>query len=575
MFFFMTKVSKIFVVILVLGALPNCSKVLQTVQLELNDKDTLNQEEFTVLEKTLTIKEAKRQNQSPYKRTILQPGKGAKARSIPEDLALISTFPNSNKENQYKIGVGDILSFSRLIENASSEINVDGQWPLDKETTTYKLGIGDTIALKLIKEDNDFDQNVPISDDNQNLIVNNSTEEPTINSSGRIGSDGSVLLLEVGSLEAKGKTLSELRSEVRNILIRNGVTPRFQLEILEFKSQRAYLTVNSSSQVIVLDDQKTTLRDVLTAANVGLKPGKRSLVRLQRENKKYLMTLRKIFHETAPKIFINNRDHIFVEDSSSSIAETRSVVDPDGKIVLEGVGSINAAGLSIKQLKEEISSKIEKLPDSKNAFQITISEALSQKATVNIFGKEGGIIPITNTPIALDQILTQNGLSVDGEKITRIKLQRNKQSYSFTLDDLLKRLDNRLYLEPGDLVTTETLSYKENKVFILGGINPQIYKINPTIRETLADVLFTNNGVLSSSSAKRSEVYLLRGNSPVTAFHLDAQNPTRLIVADAMELRPNDILYVAEQPIISFNRTLATVIPLRLLLRDIQDENIP
>ena len=571
----MTKVSKIFVVILVLGALPNCSKVLQTVQLELNDKDTLNQEEFTVLEKTLTIKEAKRQNQSPYKRTILQPGKGAKARSIPEDLALISTFPNSNKENQYKIGVGDILSFSRLIENASSEINVDGQWPLDKETTTYKLGIGDTIALKLIKEDNDFDQNVPISDDNQNLIVNNSTEEPTINSSGRIGSDGSVLLLEVGSLEAKGKTLSELRSEVRNILIRNGVTPRFQLEILEFKSQRAYLTVNSSSQVIVLDDQKTTLRDVLTAANVGLKPGKRSLVRLQRENKKYLMTLRKIFHETAPKIFINNRDHIFVEDSSSSIAETRSVVDPDGKIVLEGVGSINAAGLSIKQLKEEISSKIEKLPDSKNAFQITISEALSQKATVNIFGKEGGIIPITNTPIALDQILTQNGLSVDGEKITRIKLQRNKQSYSFTLDDLLKRLDNRLYLEPGDLVTTETLSYKENKVFILGGINPQIYKINPTIRETLADVLFTNNGVLSSSSAKRSEVYLLRGNSPVTAFHLDAQNPTRLIVADAMELRPNDILYVAEQPIISFNRTLATVIPLRLLLRDIQDENIP
>ena len=53
------------------------------------------------------------------------------------------------------------------------------------------------------------------------------------------------------------------------------------------------------------------------------------------------------------------------------------------------------------------------------------------------------------------------------------------------------------------------------------------------------------------------------------------QSPTRLIVAEAMELRPNDILYVAEQPIISFNRTLTTIVPLRLLLRDIQDENIP
>ena len=59
------------------------------------------------------------------------------------------------------------------------------------------------------------------------------------------------------------------------------------------------------------------------------------------------------------------------------------------------------------------------------------------------------------------------------------------------------------------------------------------------------------------------------------AYHLDAQSPTRLIVADAMELRPNDILYVAEQPIVSFNRALATIVPLRILLRDIQDENIP
>ena len=79
--------------------------------------------------------------------------------------------------------------------------------------------------------------------------------------------------------------------------------------------------------------------------------------------------------------------------------------------------------------------------------------------------------------------------------------------------------------------------------------------------------MFTSGGVLSSSSAKRSEVYLLRGNNPVTAYLLDAQ-VNELIVADAMELRPNDILYVAEQPIISFNRTLATIVPLKLLLRD-------
>ena len=99
--------------------------------------------------------------------------------------------------------------------------------------------------------------------------------------------------------------------------------------------------------------------------------------------------------------------------------------------------------------------------------------------------------------------------------------------------------------------------------------------IDPTTRQTLADILFTEGGVLKSSNAKRSEIYLLRDRNPITAYHLNARNPTKLIVAEAMELRPNDILYVAEQPIISFNRTLATIIPLRILLRDIQNENIP
>lgn len=68
------------------------------------------------------------------------------------------------------------------------------------------------------------------------------------------------------------------------------------------------------------------------------------------------------------------------------------------------------------------------------------------------------------------------------------------------------------------------------------------------------------------------EVYLLRGTDPVVAYHLDAQSPTHLIVADAMELRPNDILYVAEQPIVSFNRTLETITPLRAVLQEIGNE---
>ena len=194
---------------------------------------------------------------------------------------------------------------------------------------------------------------------------------------------------------------------------------------------------------------------------------------------------------------------------------------------------------------------------------------------MSIPGQPGTVITITDTPTTLANVLVENGLSVDGDNIVQINLLRGEKSYTFTLDDLLDVTDSKVYLQAGDRIVTDILQYKENKVFILGGVSPQIFKINPTRRETLADVLFTSGGALSASTAKRSEVYLLRGSDPVVAYHLDAQSPTRLIVAETMELRPNDILYVAEQPIMSFNRTLATILPLRILLRDIKDENVP
>lgn len=572
----MIKYSKAFITFLFLGLTIGCSQVLQTVKLELNSEDNSAQDDFNVVEKVLTIEEAQKQNSSPYERSFLQSGRGNNARTVSENTIVRSQFPDKKEFYEYKIGVGDALTVSRVIENNYSRLNTYNEWPKNLESFNYKLGVGDNLALTILRVESTL-SSIPTSSDNgedQSLLME-SQKDLILESKGRIGSDGSVLLLEVGRLEAKGKTLNELQSEVRNILIRNGTSPRFQLEIVEFKSRKAYLTVNNSSKVILLDDQTTTLRDVLTSAEVGFKPGVITRIRLQRNSKEYQMSLRSIFSQNAPILTIYSEDHIFVEDSSSDMASSVSVVGHDGNVVFPGIGKIEAVDRTLSELTTEISNLIEKIPGSENSFQVQITKFSSQTALLTISGKIGAVIPISDTPTALDEVLTTNGLNIDGNSITRINLQRQGKSYIFTLDDLLKPSTGKIYIQPNDRIAAETLPYKENKVFILGGVNPQIFKIKPENRETLADVLFTSGGVLSSSSARRSQVYLLRGNEPVVAYHLDAQSPTRLIVAEAMELRPNDILYVAEQPIISFNRTLATIVPLRVLLRDIQDENIP
>ena len=351
----MIKFFKTIVIFILTGFISSCSQVLQPVVLKINTQDSSLQEKFNVIEKTLTITEARMQKNAPYVREVLKNGRGKEARPIPEKLALISNFPEIDAPFIYRIGIGDTLTFSKLVENNRSPSDTKDKWPKQQVMSEYKLGIGDTLALTLIKK---TDSISPIAPNNtetdQNLIISSQQNDNTIISKGRIGSDGSVLLLEVGRLEANGKSLNELRSEVRNILIRNGVSPRFQMEISEFQSQKAYLTVNEKSQVIFLVDKRITARDILTTAGVGFIPGATTRVTLQRDGKEYIMSLRDIFSDKAPEIDIMSLDHLFVETSEASIVTNTSVVDNEGSVVFEGVGKIKAAGLSLDELRNKI-----------------------------------------------------------------------------------------------------------------------------------------------------------------------------------------------------------------------------
>ena len=568
----MSKFAKLFLIVPIVFVQVGCNKILEPVNLKINNSDQVTQEKFEVIDKTLTLEEARAQNKTPYDRDLMQTGPGAAAKIVSETSASISNYPNKSQPTSYQIGIGDTIKLTTLLDNGLLEEGIETQWPSNIENKEYVLGIGEEVVLRRMIERPG--QMTPIvTEDNITYIPEKESTE-LIEASGRIGSDGKCYCLMLKT-KAKDKTLNALRSEVRNTLIRNGESPRFQLEIIQFRSQRAYLTINSSSRVITLNDQRTSLRDIVSVAGKGLEAGIITNVTLQRGSQSFRMRLRDILSKNAQNITIKNLDHIFIEDSTSITNVSEAIVGHDGNVILAGVGKIKARGSTIAELRQKILLAMKKLPNSKNDFQVEISKFSSKTALINIPGKISGIIQITDKPLSLDEVLTKNGVSLDGSQLTRINLYRSEDVFSFTFSDLMKQHSNKIYVEADDRITVDFLAYKPNKVFILGGVSPTIINIDPTVRETLADILFTPSGALSSANAKRSEVYLLRGNNPIKAFHLDAQNPARLLVANAMELRPNDILFVAEQPISMFNRTLVNLTPLRLLLRDIQDDNLP
>ena len=141
-----------------------------------------------------------------------------------------------------------VMSFPlKLIENLSNDHKQ--RWPQEGEDKPYILGIGDQLTLVQMNEKGSNISDITNGDANASALNALTQNDDVIETRGRIGSDGSVLLLEVGRLEAKGKTINALRLEVRNILIRNGLSPKFQLEITGFNSQKHFSQLTLPQQV--------------------------------------------------------------------------------------------------------------------------------------------------------------------------------------------------------------------------------------------------------------------------------------------------------------------------------------
>lgn len=404
-----------------------CSSVVEPISLPDLSPNSSLQEKFDVEVQPLNFKTAQNLNQENYPRLVSRPGEGSSANVFSETSLVTSPVPADSATFIYRLGIGDEVTLIQGLDKETNALNGPATVGLDSAVSTATPQSNNFLGEIATPQINNF----PTWDTARaNIIATTS----------RIGDDGSLLLMGIGRLEAKGRQLSDLRDEVRSILIRTGAAPNFQLEISRFNSQKVYITSDSNlnsegrgSVVVTITDQGTKLRQLIALAGIAFNESILTTVELHRDGQKFLFTLATLLSERAPEIFLKNNDHVFIKN----------------------------------------------------------------------------------------------------------------------------------------------LKYLPGKVFLVGGVKPVIFEIDPANRQTLAEVLLSKNGPMEEPTAQRSAVYLLRGQNPIRAYHLDSQNPARILVADNVELRPNDIVYVAEQPISTFNRVLNMILPIRILSRDAATNNIP
>ena len=568
-----------------------CNKILEPVSF-FGGKQGVEaqsvQEDIEINMKSLTFESARDANKAPYPRQLMQTGAGSEAKVLNEADFMTSNMPPSSENNDYLLGIGDQLLYTQLNEF----MNSPAQFPTQPIEADYLLGVGDELTLIQLNEVagglGNIISNIPQTgnDENNRNAAKPQSSENVLKTSGLVGTNGNILLLGLGSIKAEGRSLSDVQTEVRNILIRNGLAPSFQLEITSFNSKKAFVTFpnpnkNLGNNIVPITNLPITLKEL--AITYGLRPSSKdsTIVSLTRDGQKFRMTAGQLFDKTSPRIVIKDRDQIEIDEATSTSTSIEAVVGSRGNILIRGVGSLKAKNRSLAEVQADITRILMDKGLTPN-FQLEVTGFKSKKFFLVTENNGTKMVPLTDTVVdlkdaVLSNVATQNQTISQGSATFKVvELIRNGVSYRMSWQKMLSGGASNVLIQDGDTIKLKDFDYKLGQVFALGGAgNAELVPIDPSKRETLADILFSPKGALNNLLAKRSEVYLLRGRNPSVAYHLDAQNVSRILVAAQTELRPNDIVYVADRPIISFSRTLAELNPLRILLRDLENGNIP
>ncbi|PJI84390.1 polysaccharide export outer membrane protein [Yoonia maricola] len=315
-----------------------------------------------------------------------------------------------------------------------------------------------------------------------------------------------------------------------------------------------------------------------------------------------------------------------VEELSGLLAAQNSregyTVQDDGAIAVPDVGRIMLAGLTLEEAEAQLfQSLVENRIDP--TFSLEIAEFKSKRVSVGGAVGSPAIVPITLTPLFLDEaIALAGGIATPDVDFASIRIYRDGTLYQIPLvaylrdPDLQKTrllasdsifVDTAFELERAQAYFAEQITLaqfrQQGRVQALAELTAEVGLRRAALTEarsnfqeqialdavdrefvyltgevtqpgrfplpfgrqaTLADALFADGG-FSSETGNPSQIYVLRSAADdvgeITAWHLNARNVSNLLLATRMNLLPNDIVFIAEQPVTRWNRVVQQIVP--------------
>jgi polysaccharide export outer membrane protein len=302
-------------------------------------------------------------------------------------------------------------------------------------------------------------------------------------------------------------------------------------------------------------------------------------------------------------------------------------VRDDGSIAIPEVGQVEVAEMTIQEAEDSVFKKLVE-NQINPAFSLEVAEFKSKRVAVGGAVGKPTLVPITLNTLNLGEALTSaGGIQLKDKEFATIRLYRSGKLYQIPVKEFFNRADlQKLILVNGDAIYVDT-SYNldralefykqkldvislrskarkdaldaliaeistqraaleerrtnfqarvaldaENRdyVYLTGEVKKQSRFPLPYAQQaTLADVLYASGG-FETTTGNPSEIYVLRATDDastpgaVTAWHLNAKNVANIVVATKMQMRPNDIVFIEEQPITKWGRSLQQLLPATL-----------
>jgi polysaccharide export outer membrane protein len=238
-------------------------------------------------------------------------------------------------------------------------------------------------------------------------------------------------------------------------------------------------------------------------------------------------------------------------------------VAADGTIYFPFVGRIHAAGKTVGELRDQLTSGLVRYIRNPQV-DVRVLSYRGQKVQVTGQVKTPGPLSISDVPLSLVDAITRSGGTTTDADLQRVRLTRHNQLYVLDANRMLDSGDMKqnVMLQAGDIINVPDRI--DSRVFVMGEVKNPIQLTMIKGRLSIADALTQSGGILDTDANPR-QIFVMRGmqNNPTTpeVYRLDMTQPDSIMLSTQFQLQPMDVVYVGTAASTTFNRVLQQVLP--------------